>query len=92
MEIQRKMSVQKKEAKNLPFPGEGWTCIPLNFTKVTFSIIVAHMLKSGKTVDAVEDNGDFPAMRPLDRANEFFFGGYVQDISVSRKENTSFVL
>lgn len=82
----------KKEAKNPPFPCEGWTCIPSCFPKVTFSTIVAHMLKSGKTVDAVEDNGYFLAMRPLYRANEFFFGGYVQDISVSRKENTSFVL
>ena len=47
----------KKEAKNPPFPCEGWTCFPS-----CFPTIVAHMLKSGKTVDAVEDNGYFLAI------------------------------
>ena len=33
------------------------------------------MLKFGKTLYAVKDNGYVLAMRPLDRANELFFGG-----------------
>ena len=75
--------MQEKEAKNPLFLCEGWTCLPWYFPEVMFSTIVAHILKYGKTVFPVEDNGYSLAMLPLDRANEFFIGGYVHDFSDS---------
>ena len=81
--ISKKSERVKKEGENLLFLSERWTCLPWYFPKVMFSTIVAHILKYGKTVYAVEDNGYSLAMRPLDRANEFFIGGYVQDMSDS---------
>ena len=81
--ISRKSERAQRESKNPLFFLRVGSAFNRFFPKVMFSTIVAHMLKYGKTVFAVEDTCYFLAMRPLDRANEFFIGGYVQDISDS---------
>ena len=74
------------------FPTEGWTYCPSSFPKVTFTTIIHHMAQSGKRVKRDSD-GDtlFLSMRVMDRAKEFYFGGYVQDVSVCNEKSSSFI-
>ena len=53
---------------------------------VAFSTIVGQMLNSGQSVDAVEDIGYFPAMRPLYKANDFSLAAtFKVSLSVERR-------
>ena len=73
-----------------------WTFCPTSFPPVDFLTVIAHVAKTGKTCKTVpqlseDDDGIFIAMRSLDRAREFFYRGYVEEVMVCRKENVVFV-
>ena len=77
-------------------PADGWTFCPTSFPPVDFLTVIAHVAKTGKTCKTVpqlseDDHGIFIAMRSLDRAREFFYRGYVEEVMVCRKENVVFV-
>ena len=75
------------------FPTAGWTSDKSKFPKITTTTILEHLVNSGKSVSSdKEGDGIVIAKRPLDRANELFFCGYVEDVSVCSKEENVFVL
>ena len=63
------------------FPTAGWTSDKSKFPEITTTTILEHLVNSGKSVSSdKEGDGIVIAKRPLDRANELFFCGYVEDV------------
>ena len=63
------------------FPTAGWTSDKSKFPKITTTTILEHLVNSGKSVSSdKEGDGIVIAKRLLDRANELFFCGYVEDV------------
>eukprot|EP00117_Sycon_ciliatum_P002283 scpid62346/ scgid1957/ len=87
-------AVAAEETAKAPcFPASGWSHDPSSFPAVTTSTFIEHMLKSGKSVQCGgDDAGVVMVWRPLERGNEFFFGGYVHDVSVATSDMNSFVV
>lgn len=81
-------------AASIPeFPTSGWTSDKLKFPNITTSTILEHLVNSGKSVSRDKGEDDILiAKRPLDRANELFFCGYVEDMSACSKEENVFVV
>lgn len=74
------------------FPTSGWSSDSSLFPTVTATTMLAHLIRTGKSVSSeTGDDGVVLVKKPVDRAHEFFFGGYVHDVAACRVNADTFV-
>lgn len=63
------------------FPTVGWSSNPALLPMVSASTVLDHLMRTGKACSASEV---VVSQKPLRRGSDFFFGGYIHDVQVSR--------